>query len=316
MNDSALLAAIREEALAAGFADIGFCSVRPFAEWQEKASESIRSRVSHDPAYIMPEANSILVAVRRYGIFAPWPSGTASVANYYVESNIGFQASRKLADGLAGRGYKVLANPRLPARQAQGKNMQFCHDRFGPLVSLHLILTDAPLDGRDESYRRCQPCIPCGDKCEAACPTGALTEDGFDLEHCLRQHMLQGTRIPDWMRETMGTRLLGCTGCQYICPLAAQAGNTAPLAIPRDLLEACAIDRLLALDRGSIRTLVAYAGSNFIRPLRVRRQAAIAAGNSGNRAYLPLLQSLLTEPDEVLQDHAAWAIAKLGGSPE
>jgi epoxyqueuosine reductase len=331
-------------AAAAGFADVGFCSARPFEDWrrandatQADSPDAATTRaadtaagtagaasgtangtatstaLTHDPHDLMAQARGIIVAVRPYGTFEPWPDGTAAIANYYVHSAAGHNAVRQIAAWLREQGFAALANPGLPAKQAairaglgfQGLNTQFCHNNLGLTVSLQLVLTDAPLPYMDVAY---QPCDVCG-LCTAACPTGAISTAGFDRERCLRQHMLAGTAMPVHLREKMGRRLIGCTDCQDACPHA----QPVPEPIPADLLAACAISNLLRRDKRSIETIARHVGRNYGRPLRLCRQAAIAAGNSGDRQYISALVALLGDPDSILRRHAAWALGQLGG---
>jgi epoxyqueuosine reductase len=43
----------------------------------------------------------------------------------------------------------------------------------------------------------------------------------------------------------------------------------------------------------------------------LRRNAVIAMGNSGDRKFLPLLDRLAGDDDEVVAESAAWAVRKL-----
>ena len=52
-------------------------------------------------------------------------------------------------------------------------------------------------------------------------------------------------------------------------------------------------------------------GRNAARPQRVRAQAALLAGNSGNTAYLPVLKQWAELPFEAVSEHAKWAIERL-----
>lgn len=308
-----LEAIIREKALSLGFDDVGFCSAAPFEDWRQKAYESLVARVCYDPHALMADARCIVVAIRRYAAFGPWPEGTAPVANYYVSSTVGFDKAKELAQCLSDRGYQALPNPRIPAKQAalraglgvQGINTQFCHDSLGMLVSIHLVLTDAPVATEDATRAECQKC----GLCIAACPTGAVYEGGFDYSKCLRHHMASGEVMPVAYRELMGVRLTGCTDCQHVCPNAAVRIEQ----VPDELAWACGISGLLDGNAEQMAKLAEYIGSNFARPGRIRQQAAICAGNTGNRAYVPQLAAMLSVGDTVLRSHAAWALGRLGG---
>ena len=41
------------------------------------------------------------------------------------------------------------------------------------------------------------------------------------------------------------------------------------------------------------------------------RNVCVAMGNSGNTAFIPLLQSLLDDEEALVREHAAWALAQL-----
>ncbi len=55
--------------------------------------------------------------------------------------------------------------------------------------------------------------------------------------------------------------------------------------------------------RGSPVKRAKYAG--------LKRNVAIAMGNSGNKDFIPDLRSLAAGPDPVIAEHAEWAIKKL-----
>jgi len=46
----------------------------------------------------------------------------------------------------------------------------------------------------------------------------------------------------------------------------------------------------------------------------IRRNAAIAMGNSGDRRFLPTLEKLAGDEDGTVASHAKWALEKLRGS--
>jgi epoxyqueuosine reductase len=41
------------------------------------------------------------------------------------------------------------------------------------------------------------------------------------------------------------------------------------------------------------------------------RNVCVAMGNSGNAAFIPLLETLLEDSEELVREHAAWALAQL-----
>jgi epoxyqueuosine reductase len=45
------------------------------------------------------------------------------------------------------------------------------------------------------------------------------------------------------------------------------------------------------------------------------RNICVAMGNSGNTAFIPLLESLLDDEETLVREHAAWALARLRACP-
>jgi epoxyqueuosine reductase len=48
----------------------------------------------------------------------------------------------------------------------------------------------------------------------------------------------------------------------------------------------------------------------------LKRNVAIAMGNSGNKNFVPDLQKMAEEPDTVVAEHAEWALRKFAGKPD
>jgi epoxyqueuosine reductase len=61
-----------------------------------------------------------------------------------------------------------------------------------------------------------------------------------------------------------------------------------------------------------------FRGSPIRRTKRsgLRRNAATAMGNSGNKEFLPLLDQMAADEDEVVRESAVWAKKRLSASAE
>ena len=98
-----------------------------------------------------------------------------------------------------------------------------------------------------------------------------------------------------------------------MCPwnkfASAAAANRAFL--PRAELAAPRLAELLALDDAGFRRL--FSGSPIKRIGRDRfvRNCLIAAGNSGDRGLLDVVERCATDPDPVVAEAAEWAAAEL-----
>ena len=97
-----------------------------------------------------------------------------------------------------------------------GKNHQLIVPGAGTHFFLGELLIDAeleydtPLEGN-----RCGECSKCID----ACPTNALTADGFDARLCLSYLTIEHRgELPENIGEKMGNCFYGCDRCQKWCP--------------------------------------------------------------------------------------------------
>jgi epoxyqueuosine reductase len=115
----------------------------------------------------------------------------------------------------------------------------------------------------------------------------------------------------------MGNRIYGCDDCLSACPWNkfAQVSREAKLQAREELKEP-SLEQLLQLDDPAFRTL--FSGSPVKRIGRDRfiRNVLIAAGNSDNPAYLPIIEQLLGDPVPVTRGAAVWAFSRLASEAE
>jgi epoxyqueuosine reductase len=118
--------------------------------------------------------------------------------------------------------------------------------------------------------------------------------------------------IPEELRAEMGRHVFGCDICQDVCPWnrKAPATNAAEFQ-PRAELVNPALDWLADMSAEEFRST--FRGSPVRRAKRagLRRNAVIAMGNSADQKFLPLLDKLAADEDEVVAESAAWARRKL-----
>ena len=264
-----------------------------------------------DPREILPEAQSVLIAVMPYRPFKPNPPD-AEIDAYYITSNRAHENARRFADWLCERGVKAamtssLRVKPLSARAAlgrQGRNTLIAAGAYGTRVSLQTIVTDLPCERMDDDARgldeRCLHCRACMD----ACPTGALRGDGtLDIEKCVRAQP-ENQPLPEKMRPLIGASLLGCDLCQRVCPRNAAVEA---VDIPPDVRAALSLQRLLS---GEYRAFIPMIGKNNARKMRLMNRAALAAANRNRGDLLPLLETLKGW-DEPVGAHARWAAEQL-----
>lgn len=276
-------------------------------------AEGLRAGIQADPAALLDGARSVLVIVMPFQWFGAWPENSAEVSAYYFHSQRAHAAMLLLAGRLRKAGARVCEEQRLPAKLlgraagfgVLGRNSLLRNDAWGSCMALQTLITDIEPEGERPAAMPATDCGTCG-RCVDACPTGALDGTGrVDTHRCIRAHMLRGEVIPPELRPAMGTRLLGCETCQRACPSNAGIPYMAP---PEEGYE---IEALLRAARDTLDGIAQSLGRNEARPQRIQAQAALAAGNSGNPAHLPMLRSLADHERAAIREHAVWAIHRI-----
>jgi epoxyqueuosine reductase len=195
-----------------------------------------------------------------------------------------------------------------------GKNTTLLTRAAGSYVLLAELLVSLPLPATGTSRRSCGTCHAC----IPACPTGALVAPGvMDATRCIAYLTIEHEgAIAEELRPLMGTWAFGCDLCMEACPinqrlapeaLAGTAASTAAGPVPfPDLIECLELTEA-EFDHRFRGTAIWRAGRK-----RLARNAAIALGNAGDRDAAPALRrSARDDPDAVVRESAAWALARL-----
>jgi len=172
---------------------------------------------------------------------------------------------------------------------------------------LGVILTSLELEPDLPAPDRCGSCT----RCIEACPTDALIAPyQLDSNKCISYLTIEKRgAIPEEMREGMGRHVFGCDICQDVCPWNRKAPSTTATEFQaREGLVNPALDWLAEMSAEEFREK--FRGSPIRRTKRsgLRRNAAIAMGNSGNRSFIPVLEKLAADDDPVLAESAKWAL--------
>lgn len=191
-----------------------------------------------------------------------------------------------------------------------GKNTCILNQKLGSWLFLGVILTSLELDPDLPAPDRCGTCTRCID----ACPTDALIAPyQLDSNKCISYLTIEKRgAIPEEMRAGMGRHVFGCDICQDVCPWNRKAPATTTAEFqPREGLVNPALDWLAEISEKEFREK--FRGSPIRRTKRsgLRRNAAIAMGNSGDRRFLPVLQKLGTDDDPLVAESARLAAEQL-----
>ena len=301
-----------------GFAKAALCPSSAFEQAHRlvlrQAPLAERRQLRFDPGADDSRTRSLAVLLWPYAPSALTQGEALFVDSYYPASNAAYHAAKRLEERLTAAGCFARANVSYPAKEAAvraglgriGRSSLLITPEYGTRVVIILMATD--IECEQVSAAPCAAgCAGCG-RCAAACPAGAIDEHGMTHpERCLRNFMMEGNVMPEPLRRKVGMRLLGCDICQRVCPMQPEPVQTAPIAIR--------LDELVTADAATFSETVSRLGTligrNAARPQRVRAQAALLAGNSGNAAYLPVLREWAQSPFEAVSTHARWAIEQI-----
>jgi epoxyqueuosine reductase len=191
-----------------------------------------------------------------------------------------------------------------------GKNTCVINQKKGSWLFLGVILTSLELAPDIPAPDRCGTCT----RCIEACPTDAiLAPYQLDSNKCISYLTIEKRgSIPEDLRAGIGHNVFGCDICQDVCPWNRKApASTAPEFEPRPGLVNPALSWLAEMSAEEFRAT--FRGSPIRRAKRsgLRRNAAIAMGNSGNREFLPLLDQMTADEDASVAESALWAKSRL-----
>jgi epoxyqueuosine reductase len=196
-----------------------------------------------------------------------------------------------------------------------GKNTCLIHPKLGSFGFLAVLVTSLEVAEEAASLTvpdRCGSCTRCLD----ACPTDALIGPyQMDATKCIAYLTIEhrGEIAPELM-EGMGRQVFGCDICQDVCPWNRKAPlRVAELGADRELeargeLVNPLLEWLGAMDEAEFERR--FNGS----PVRragfegLRRNVAIAMGNSGQGKFAPWLSRWVEATDLGLRSAARWAL--------
>ena len=195
-----------------------------------------------------------------------------------------------------------------------GKNTCIINQEKGSWLFLGVIVTSLELAPDVLAPDRCGSCT----RCIEACPTDAIVAPyQVDSNKCISYLTIEKRgSIPEDLRAGMGRHVFGCDICQDVCPWNRKApASSAPEFEARPGLVNPALAWLAEMTEEEFREV--FRGSPVRRTKRagLRRNTAIAMGNSGNQEFLPLLEKLAADEDESVAESAQWAKRRLIPAP-
>lgn len=345
---AALKAALVRESQRLGFAACGVAEAaedplraRRLEEWlgegRHGAMEWMEARAHHrrSPQGLWPEAERVIALGMSYAPAADplaERDGRARISVYAQGSDYHDTVKKALKAlarwlvteaqkrGLGEIGVKVFVDTapvmEKPLGQAaglgwQGKHTNLVSREHGSWLFLGAIYTTLVLPADEPGRDRCGSCLAC----QTACPTAAFPAPyQLDARRCISYLTIEHKGpVPEVFRKALGNRIYGCDDCLAVCPWNkfASTAHAMRAFLPRAELAAPRLADLLELDDPGFRRL--FSGSPIKRIGRDRfvRNCLYAAGNSGDPKLRPRVEALLSDPEPVVADAAAWALAEL-----
>jgi epoxyqueuosine reductase len=194
-----------------------------------------------------------------------------------------------------------------------GKNTCVLNESLGSWLFLGVILTSLELTPDLPAADRCGSCTRCID----ACPTNAFPAPyQLDATKCISYLTIEKRgEIPLELREGIGRQVYGCDICQDVCPWNRQSPvtNTADFT-PRIQLVNPDLKWLAGLSQEEFREVFRGSPVKRAKYAGLRRNLAVAMGNSGEQRFVSALQKLAQDEDPNVAEHARWALKRLASS--
>ena len=194
-----------------------------------------------------------------------------------------------------------------------GKNTCVLNQELGSWLLLATVVTSLPVAAevvQVEAADRCGSCT----RCIEACPTEALIAPReMDASRCISYLTIEKKgEIPEELRAGMGRQIFGCDICQEVCPWNRRApiADKRVMRPRRDLVNAD-LGELGRMEPPEFRRR--FHGSPMERTglKRLRRNVAVAMGNSGEARFREQLARWEETADPVLTEAASWALRRI-----
>lgn len=196
---------------------------------------------------------------------------------------------------------------------AYGKNTCLLHPEQGSWFFLGEIVTDLDLAPDAPRVDMCGSCTACLD----VCPTGAFPEPYvLDATRCISYLTIEARGpIPGELRPGVGRHVFGCDLCQDVCPWNRRRRHIGPEAFgAREGFVAPDLAELAGLDAEAFALRFRRSPVKRAKRRGLLRNVAVAMGNSGDSAHVPVLERLAADEDPLVREHAAWALERLKNS--
>ena len=193
---------------------------------------------------------------------------------------------------------------------AYGKNTCLLDSEQGSWFFLGVVVTDLELLPDAPRPDLCGSCTACLD----ACPTAAFPAPYvLDATRCISYLTIEiKGSVPEELRPGLGRHVFGCDICQDVCPWNRKRKHAGGEAFePRENALAPALEDLAALSPAAFSERFRKSPVKRAKRRGLLRNVAVAIGNSGDPALRKVAESLARDEDDLVREHARWALERL-----
>jgi epoxyqueuosine reductase len=291
-----------------------------FATWPYDDAYAVKAS---DPAHVLAGARCVICIAVPYSADAPGSlplhgrvSSYVGAGDYHHRVKDLLRDVARRIDEAAGASVTAVACDTKPIAERAfaaraglgwiGKHTNLISPVSGSFVFLGEIVTTLDLPADPPLRKTCGACT----RCIPACPTGALRGDyTIDATRCIADLTQRTDAIPLDLRPLIGTWVWGCDLCQAVCPpnkAAPRVAASEDTALPQ-------LVRLLRMRSSEFKKKYARSAMGWRGAAILRRNAAVALGNTLDRAGVPALADALHhDPHALVRGHAAWALGRIG----
>ncbi len=174
-----------------------------------------------------------------------------------------------------------------------GKNGSVISPICGSMLFIGYMMTDLDLPfSAPAEENACASCRICID----SCPSGALSEAGFQAEKCISCLTQLNRPLNTEEMARMGKQIYGCDICQLSCPKNKNMNRTPVTDINAAKPD---LENLLYLSNKAFKQTLGQTAAGWRGKKILQRNALIALGNSGEKRAEAIL-TLFTEDDRSL----------------
>lgn len=337
-----ITATIKDYALHLGFCKVGISPMQKYERLLKEAREREnydywleRFCVGADTENLMPAGKSVVVLAHDYAQCNYPENLLPMIGRAYLARCYGPQEGSKVRnmlnrfeEFLDEKGITYVPDQNVlmmrPAAERAGvayfgQNNFAYVDGVGSFVILYGYVVNQELE-YDTPYTETK-CPPNCHACIDACPTGALYAP-FKLNpakcigynNWMRQDGKVDDVIPREIRPHLGCHIHGCDLCQEACPRnRVKLKKEYPCdELLENIGKRFSLRNLLHMPDGFYEECVRPIMYNYIRDKKYfQRNAAIAIGNLKQEELIPDLIEELSNPEEVVRLHVAWALGQM-----